>query len=284
MRSMDSILHDEPSVHTLPDGPESDSLPEEHVAEVKADKGETPAKVEAKASTKPEPETGDGGDPEDADSDPIDQSVEGLKKAISAVRGDKRKMRKKWQETQRRVDQLEGQLAAFQQMGARREPEPKAEPAAKGPDFYASPEEYISAKEKALQAHVEHRDFQTRANISEALLSEQHEDYEAAKAAFVKAAQSAPWLWQQVTADVLPARVVYREGKKLLGGGVSEVEAKLQAEIAELKAKMAGGEAEQAAKAPSRPIPKSNASARGTGAGAKKAWSGPRSLNEIIGH
>ena len=293
MRSMDSILADEPSVHTLPDGPQSDSAPEpvEPRAEPRRVEKTEPDKV--KASAKPATETVEDDD-EGEENDPVDQSLEGLKKALTAVRGDKRTMRKKWREaerkaedTARRIAQLEGQLTAYQQIGAR--PAQSNEPAKPQlPDFYGNPEEHLSAREKVLREEMKKaiRDevgFEIRANISEALLTEQNSDYEDAKRAFMLAAQSDSNLWQKVAADPMPARVVYREGKKLLGNHVSEREAQLQAELDELKAKMAGGSVETSR--PSvKPIPKSIASARGTGNGVPQAWNGPRSMKDILGH
>ena len=286
MRSMDSILADEPSLHTLPDGPKSDSSPRETAEPksepVKSERTE-PTKIEARTATETVVDDDDEGEEPN-----VDQSLEGLKKALTAVRGDKRTMRKKWREaekraedTARRIAQLEGQITAYSSMGPRQD-ERKAEPV-KGPDFYGSPEEYIAHQQKALREQFREEQFRRDATRSERRFRRDHQDYEEAKAAFVRAAQGNPQVWQAVIDDPDPAEVVYSEGKKILRGGVSESESQLRAELAELKAKVASGSVETS-RAPARPIPKSIAGARGTGNGVPQAWSGPRSMKEILGH
>ena len=287
---MDSILADEPSIHTLPDGPQSDSA-SERAEEPRSEtsKGETPKVVEAKASAKPVADRATDDDADDEAEPDVDQSLEGLKKALTAVRGDKRTMRKKWreaerkaEETARRIAQLEGQLTAYSQIGARQSEQPKAEPP-KGPDFYGSPEEYIAHREKALRESFRDEQFRRDATRSEKRLRREREDYEEAKAAVLNAHGAASPFWSRLIDDPDPADVLYEEGKKLLRGGVSEREAQLQAELDELKAKQASGVV-ATPKPPARPIPKSIAGARGTGNGVPKQWDGPRSMKDILGH
>ena len=303
---MDSILSDEPSVHTLPDGPESDSSPAP-AAEPKPElsEGETPEPAAAKVSTKPVTAKVADDDEGDEVDDPVDQSLEGLKKALTAVRGDKRTMRKKWREaekraedTARRIAQLEGQITAYSQMGTR-QPEPAAKTeAAKAPDFYGSPEEHLSFRENrlisrlqadqsALRDQVQSEQFRRDATRSERRMRRDFQDYDEAKAAFYAVVKDgkAPALVQKMMEDPDPADVVYEEGKRLLRGGKSERETELEAKLAEYEAKAASS-AVQAAETPkphARPIPKSIASARGSGNGVPKAWNGPRSAKEIYG-
>jgi hypothetical protein len=214
MRSMDSILADEPSVHTLPEADESDSLPA----------GGSDAPQQAGEGVKHEPAaakqpTKEGGDDE-ADEGPDPTDLTGFKRALAAARGDKRKMRKQWQEAEKRLARLEGQLAAHQ-AGAT---QPKQEQAAPKPEdldeefFGKGPGAYISAREQAIREEMQAQLFRQRAEFDEAIIRDQHEDYEDAKAAFAQAAAQAPWLWQQVQSSARPALTVYKEGKRLLVG------------------------------------------------------------------
>lgn len=291
IRSMDSILADEPSVHTLPVSAESDSPSEpEAAAEVETSTSKAPVSVKTKAGTKPNTVTVAADDADDeGDPDPNDRSVEGLRTALTAVRGDKRKLKKQWKETEKRAEEasrriahLEGQIAALSQRGAQK-PDAKEQPAKKArPDFYGDPEAHISARETELREELAAKQFQRDATRSERAMKRQHEDYDDAKAAFLAEVQRKPYLWQQVADDPDPAEVVYEEGRKLLGGTqTSDEVAQLKARIAELEA--APASSGTAAPKPTRPpIPKSNAAARGTGNGAQKTWQGPRRFEELF--
>jgi len=279
MKSMDDILADEPKLENLPEGPE----------EPKVAASETPAPVEAK---KVDPKADDDSE---EDVEQVDQSLDGLKRALAAARGDKRKARKRWQETEKQLAMVQGQLAALQQMGSR----PPETTAAKVPDatdietdFYGKPIEYLNKRDAALKAEIEAAKNEIRtehvknaANRSERNAKTKYQDYEEAKAAFMQVASQPEnaWMWQPVFADPdVSAEVVYREGKRLLGGGASEVESQLQAKIAELEAKISeisGGNSQ----APAKTIPpRSTAGARGSGIGSQREWSGPHSMDEIL--
>lgn len=300
---MDSILSDEPSVHTLPDSAESES-PSEKVAEPApepASEGEKPKPaVEVKASAKPvTAKVTDDDEDDEADDPAVEQNLEGLKRSLAASRGDKRKLKKQWREAEKRVEdtarqiaELKGQLTAFQQMG-QRQVEPKVEEP-KLPDFFGAPEEHLTQREKilreqfladqkSLREQVREEQFKRDATRSERRMSKEHEDYNEAKAAFMAAVPNDPRLWSMVLEDPEPAEVVYAEGKRLLRGGKSEREAELEAKLAELEAKASGSVTETAKPVARPPIPKSIAGARGTGNSIKQAWSGPRSSKEIYG-
>lgn len=319
---MDSILSDEPSIHTLPDGNASEKRAEpssEPVAEPveTSEASETPAeKVEAQGQ-KPATVTVADDDDDDKD-DPVDQSLEGLRKALTAVRGDKRKARKQWREAEKRAEEaaksaaetarrlaaLEGQLAVYQQMGARPQAPAEVPKPEQLPDFFGDPDAHLTAREKRIRDEIrEAREsmkaetFKRDADRSERRLRREYQDYDEAKTAFMRAVLDErgqirdPRLWSLVTDDPEPAEVVYTEGKKLLRGGKPESEAKMEAEIAELKAQLASQSGRSVASveqprsaAQPKPVPKpSIASARGTGNGVPKAYAGPRSTREIFG-
>lgn len=304
-KDMSEILkRDSSSVHNLPEGPASDS-PAETAGSVEVETqpaAVTPKVEEAPAGAKPGAVTAQADEDDPADKvEPVDLS--GYKTALAAVRGDKRKLKKQWRDVEgklsdaeKRIAVMEGQIRAYSQMGAQRQPEketPRQDPQPEKVDFYGNPEGFIAQREAALRAEhkaaleeIRSERLKERMNDSEEDMREKHEDYEVAKAAFAKAAEKEPWLWQKVGASRRPAKVVYEEGRKLLGGDQSTLEAenaKLKAELDALRANPAA--ASQPKAAPQRPItpPQSNASARGTGNGVKATWQGPRPAESIYG-
>jgi hypothetical protein len=287
-RTMDEILAPEE-----PHEPQGDAAtPAETEAEpTPSETLEVEAKPESSAA-KPTETAGDDGDQE-----PVPDDLTGLKKALSAARGDRRKVRKQWQEAELRLAKLEGHFQALHQMGARQQPEQVRQPEVpKIPDFFAAPEDHLTHREQVLRAQLKAeleteasrlRDEQFRRDAvrSEKRMRKEAQDYDEARTAVLRAHGSNSQFWSQLLNEPDPAEVVYEEGKRILRGGISEREAKLQAEIEELRAKMAvgGGSASQSVQsAPRQPIPKSIAGARGVGAGTQRAWSGPRSLDEIL--
>ena len=122
MRSMGSILSDEPSLHTLPEGPEGEPSSEPGT-ETEAEQGATPEPAEAKkADAKPKQEAKPAVGDDDDESDKLEpRDLEGFKKALAAARGDKRKERKKWQEAERKLAEFEGRHRALEQMQQRQQ-------------------------------------------------------------------------------------------------------------------------------------------------------------------
>lgn len=281
MSLSDSMFDRESSVHNLPDeAPKRDAPePQERLSELPETNEEVakPDVDKQAASAK--------GEVDDEDSDIEPSELEGYKKALKAARGDKRKMRKAWQEADRKLAEFEGRMAAMSQM-QQHQGKPQEPVGPQHPDFYADPEAHLTAMERSLMASIEDRDFRSRANMSEELISEKHEDYDQAKRAFISVASQPgnQWMWNQVTSSALPAKIVYREGKKLLGGGPDEEIKKLRQEIEQLKSGRSGSvESDDGDEAPVRSIPKSIAGARGSGASAKESWAGPRTAKEIFG-
>ena len=155
---MDSILSNDIKAQPLPDGPESDSSSPSKTDASGVDKqakaeAEKP-KVEPQAKPGKTPET-DGDETED---EHVPDDLDGIKRALAAARGDKRKARKKWQETEQQLAELRGKLAVYQQgqrpMPGQPQPQQATPEGPKGPtddEFYAAgPVGFITQREQEL--------------------------------------------------------------------------------------------------------------------------------------
>lgn len=286
---MDSILADEPSVHTLPEGGESDSQPAAESAEPKVevadkDKGETPAPVAA--AKEPEKAADD-----DADEGPMPADLEGFKKALAAARGDKRKARKQWQEAERKLAMFEGQISVLRQQpqAAQQKPaEPKPEDIAS--KYWEDPIAFVQSAIKSSVPDVDAVAARTRADVSEFYARQAHADYEERKAYFQERASKDPELWREIFASPAPAESLYQKAAAMQEREEFEKNpnAWREAELEKLRVQLLGVPSDKtetvAPKPAPKPIPKSIATARGSGAGVSQAWSGPRSLDQILGH
>lgn len=286
-RSMDSILSDEPSVHTLPESRDSapESEREESTETTKASESE-PEKVAAnpaKAATENVKVEAHNGDDEEQEHVPDD--LAGLKRALAAARGDKRKARKQWQETERAMAELRGRLSAMEQPRT-----PAAQPKQPQP-IDLNDETFFGQGPAAVKAYVEHqirtvRDEQRaqRLSYSEAAARERHQDFQEVFSDFQKFAQSQPHLWQQMEASHDPGEFVYRTGKTFRElQGVNNIEDLRQKIEAEVRAKLQAEQSQQPAHQNQTPTPpRSIASARGTGSAASPQWTGPRAMEEIL--
>ncbi len=277
---MDSILSDEPSVHSLPDDA-GQSAPEAAEPEET-----TTDKVEAAPEEAPKPAETAGDD--DSDDGPEPTDFDGFKRAMAAVRGDKRKLKTKWQEVEKQNARLEGELAALRRQGT--QPAVRPEPEAAKPGFWDSdPEKYIQERLKSELDSFQKQSRSLMIERDERAMRRQHTDYEEVSNAFSAAAQNNPQLLAAFRADPDPVGFAYEQGKQLMrlqhhgATSVTELEAKIRAEVtAELESKRS--EPSEPQRQPARPpIPKSIAGSRGSGAGIPAAWSGPRSLNQILG-
>lgn len=287
-RSMDSILSDEPSVHTLPESRDSAPEPEreESTETAKASESE-PEKVaanpatESAANAKPEAHNGDDEEPEHVPDD-----LAGLKRALAAARGDKRKARRQWQDTEKAMAELRGRLSAMEQPRTPAQPQPKAPQ-----QIDLNDETFFGQGPAAVKAYVEHqirtvRDEQRsqRLGYSEAAARERHQDFQEVFSDFQKFAQSQPHLWQQMEASHDPGEFVYRTGKTFRElQGVNNIEDLRQKIEAEVRAKMQAEQSQQPAHQNQTPTPpRSIASARGTGSASSQQWTGPRAMEDIL--
>lgn len=294
MRSMSEILADEPSLHKLPDSEEGDPPAE---ADQGADEGggATPEPAAAKKpESKPKQQAKPAADDDD-ESDKIEPGdFAGALKALKAVRGDKRKERNKWHEAERKLAELQGRHQALEQM--QRQPPPQAQGEAPDPDdeFYKlGPGRYYETREQAKAAKSWTRDVLDRRELMLAT----RDDFADAEKAFMQAAQANPVLGRTFNEQPTPTHAVlyaYQHGKQMLqvqqygANTVDELREAIRAEErARMEAEMAPGgaapEAEESTPRPTaKPIPRSIASARGSGAVVTKAWSGPRPMADIL--
>lgn len=286
-RSMDSILADEPSVHTLPESRDSapESEREESTETTKAHESE-PEKVAtnpAKATTETVKAEAHNGDDEEHEHVPDD--LAGLKRALAAARGDKRKARRQWQDTEKAMAELRGRLSAMEQPRT-----PAAQPKQPQP-IDLNDETFFGQGPAAVKAYVEHqirtvRDEQRsqRLSYSEAAARERHQDFQEVFSDFQRFAQSQPHLWQQMEASHDPGEFVYRTGKTFRElQGVNNIDDLRQKIEAEVRAKMQAEQSQQPAHQNQTPTPpRSIASARGTGSAASPQWTGPRAMEDIL--
>lgn len=288
---MDSILSDEPSQGAAPEvSGESESLStRSELPDTEESASETPAPEPVKAvakAEKPEPQQAQGDEAEDEGPDPVD--VAGYKKALAAARGDKRKARKAWQEAERKLAHLEGQITALQQQRQQVKPVEEAKPDDPDTDFFGNPVGFVTKQVGSVQQQIEQAMFQQRLAISIRTMREKHQDFGQAESAFMQAAQKDPRLVEQLRAHEFPAEFAYQIGKLHLeaaeiGGDIGAWKERERQRIRdELQAEMGGAQPQH--KPAAKPIPpKSIASARGTGAGVTQQWAGPRPLSEILG-
>lgn len=270
---------------------ESDKVSDSPAEETPAENPEV--EVEAKGEEEPPPEseaeTPEGEEtPPEAEAEPEEpESPEKLLNTVRATREerDTEKKRRKEAEAEAResaikIAALEARVNTIQEMGGVPKKDPESGPDDYEQQFWNDPVKFMRERDALRDKQIKDADFNTRARVSEHLVSKQHDDYEEAKEAFMEAAGKPEnaWMAQQVVQAEFPAEILYAEGKKLLGGGESDTEevAQLKAQIEELKAAQTNGK-------PAPPtIPKSNAGSRGSGASPKKEWTGPRAFENVF--
>lgn len=285
---MDSILSDEPSVHSLPESDSPPSAAEEPVS-TKAD-----TKPDAAQQATPPNPAGKAGDVDGDDEPdaPIPDNLEEIKKALAAERKDGRRSRKERKESDRRIAMLEGELQAFKQQRASQaqpaKPEPKPEELEA--EIYKDLPGYLQRQRQQMQQEFEQKTLATRLQLSEAMARRAHTDFDEKIAAVKEAAAGNPMLVQYAFQQPDPAEYLYRTGAKLLldkeiGDDPAAYRQRLEAEVrAKIEAEMAAnGITTPTTQAPTKPSPtKSIAGSRGNGAGVTQAWSGPRSLEDVL--
>lgn len=257
-----------------------------------------PVAVE-KAAKPAEPQ----GEADEEKEEPLPNDVVALQKTVLAIRGDRRRDRKKWREVEERFSKgieeerrqreevsrerarLEGELTALRQLAPKQQQsaqEKAADPAdafwQKGPDVY------ISEREQQLmqrfQSELAERD--KRELLRErARFRGQHEDFESAEQAFVQAAKANPALFAKAEQSGDAFAYIYQHGKEIQRlreygdvASFSDLEAKIRAKI---ETELKGGQPAAASQPTARTLPsKSIAGARGSSVGITKEWSGPR--------
>ena len=280
---MDSILSDESSEQPPPD----DALSGGEQADDLAGDGATPEPAKTKAEPKdPAATVGD----DDSDDGPMPADLSGFKRALAATRGDKRKARKSWQEAERKLAVLEGELNVLRRQPQRGEPESR--PAAPSREdlenkYWEDPVAFTQSLVRRSVPDVDAVSVRNRADISEYYARQSHADYDEQLAWFRERVAKDPTLMQGIFESPAPAEALYSRVKTLREREEFEKdpEAWREAERSKIRAELdadPSGTTEQR-QAPARTtIPKSLAGVRGNGAGVKSQWAGPRSLDDIL--
>jgi len=316
MRSMDEILSSATAKTEATGGGVAAAVAEplEPTVPEKADAGEKPAdaKTNTTIESKPAPDKKDPVDAhEDAEDEHVPDNLDGLKKALGAARGDKRKARKAYREVETQLAELKGRITAYESQLQRQvaSPPPPApvKPEEKAPppditddDFYLKGpktiKDYVEHKFGALEgrlnetrAEYDRRVQEIRTEISRESARRRHSDYDEVTASFQ--GKEPPYVAQDILASPDPAERLYEYAKAFREfsgvGSVDAFRAKIEADV---RSKI---EAEYAAKiqtvapqhqAPRPPVPQQSlAGVRGNGSGKPAVWSGPSPIEQIVG-
>lgn len=184
--------------------------------------------------------------------------------------------RRKRQDYEKRLAELEQRILASQQPPRQEQPTQQA-------DWWADPESAAAM----MQQETRYAIFETRLSLGEELMAAKP-DYETAKAAFIEAAQADMSLAQKMVKSSNPAKFVYEQGRKIsamkeIGDDPVSYRAKIEAEV---RASM-GQQPASFQQTPKAPAPKSLAGTTSTAArdpqGRFASSSGPASLEDILG-
>lgn len=216
--------------------------------------------------------------------------IAGLKSALDKERDRASKFEKDFKKSERARQQEAATLR--RELDALRAAAPKPDPKSIEDEFWSgSPPEFVNKRLSEVEQRFEERLTRERVESSKELARDKYEDFDDVEAAFMEAAAKDQSLWNGVLDSRLPALVVYKKGKQLLSGAVNAPEsriAKLEAEIAELRAGRDGGQTSEAAETAAAPaqkpsIPKSNVGVRGSGVGKTTTWTGPTPIESVFG-
>ncbi len=184
--------------------------------------------------------------------------------------------RRKRQDYERRLADMERQIQASRQPQRQEAPPPAA-------DWWTDPEG--AARQMQQQQHFAM--FETRLALGEEIMA-QRQDYEAAKAAFVEAATADPSLAHKMVQHANPAKFVYEQGRKIhamreIGDDPASYRARIEAEI---RAQISGQQPAPVQQPPRAPAPKSLAGQTSTARDSQGRFApsnGPASLEDILG-
>lgn len=281
-------LYDQPSSEPKAEEPEREApAPEASAKPVETPASEKPAgeKPEAQQVAKPVEKAED-----ESDQEHVPDDLDGLKRALAAARGDKRKARKSWQETERKLAELEGKLAVYQQHGVQPRQSQEPQPTPQAPDL----DDLNIFDPKAIKGFVEHQIARGVGTVEQrwfernrSAARERHPDFDDLEKDFLEAVKFNPGLGDQADNSPDPAEFAYKTAKTLREmrgvNSMDDLKAKIRAELeAEIKAAQ-GQQVPQAPipQTPAKPqIPKSLASVRGTGVGIKPEWR-PHTADEL---
>jgi hypothetical protein len=181
--------------------------------------------------------------------------------------------RRRRQEAERQLQELQQQLAAAQQP-----PQP-------APSIWEDEEGALRHfGSQVVDVATQQATFNARLDMSEMLVRQQNSDFEEIKGRFLEMMRENPVLQQQALSDAHPWNFAYQYVKKAdrvkeLGAvDVADLEAKLREKIkAELQA-----EAVQAVASPAPVVPPTLSTERNVGSRTGPAWSGPTPLADVL--
>lgn len=248
-RSLDELLGDEPAAEVI-DTPQ-ETAPVEEV----------PTETEAEARARDEKgRFAPKGETEDAP--PASDPAKGLEAGISAER-------KKRQEAEAEAARIRAELEAL-----KNPPQPAAPP----PDIWENTEGWQQHfGSQVISAAAQNSNL----NMSEMLARDKFEDFDEVKAEFLALAEQNPALRQQALSDPHPWRKAYQIAKnartmnELGATDLDQLRAKMREEV---MAEMAASAVPQGTAL----IPPTLSNERNVGNRSGPAWSGPRSLDDIL--
>ncbi len=220
---------------------------------------------------------------------PVDP-IAGLKSALDKERDRASRFEKDWKKSERTRQQSEAALR--RELEQLRASAPKPDPKAVEDEFWSSsPPEFVNKRLSEVEQRFEQRLVRERVESSKEYARDRYEDFEDVEATFLEAAAKDPSLWNGVNESQAPALMVYKRGKQLMAGPVNDPTsrlAKLEAEIAELRAGRDGGQTDAGTETVAAPahkpsIPKSNVGVRGSGVGKSTSWAGPTPIENVFG-
>lgn len=267
-KGIDELLSDEPVEEVVTEQPEPE-VTEEAAPETEGQPRGPDGKFAPKQTGVEEPKAEQ---PEVAAEPPsADQLPREVYEPLKAVRNENK--------------ELKQQLEAIQQQMARQQvqPQQQAQPEQTG-DFWEDPQGFLARQfdqfGQSMMQRFQQQQVVERIEASEAAAKAKHADYDDAFRAFQQAAMANPTLVQQMTAANDPAEFAYSKGKSALEleryGSVDEL----------LKAERAKWEAEIKAAAPQPAVPAFPSTTAADGSVAARsgpAWSGPPSINDLLG-
>jgi len=308
-RTLEQILTDKPPSPPAAGTPETDAPmtgdgnSEGQTSADEAGEGEKPKPPpETSSSPARPPAKGEEAEDDEPPEPPTPDHVEGLRRALDASRGDKRKFRKKWQETERQLAEVQGVLKAYQQQLQTTRQAPPAPPAVqespKEPtddDLWSvGPAKYIAQRERAQREQVTGEIERALMDAGKDLQRSLHDDFDDTLKELVAQAGQNQAIARQLDAELASVPPIQRAGvaynyaktfAQVQGvGSIEELEARVEARVrAKIAAEQQAAQPPESPATPARPPPKSIAGARGNGVGKPREWKGPRTLKEILG-
>lgn len=223
--------------------------------------------------------------------EPVDP-IAGLKSALDKERERATKFEKETKAEKRERQRITQETAALrQELQALRATVNRPDPKVVEDEFYGGPTSFVAKQVSEAKAEFHRALVSERVESSRELARDRYEDFDEIEASFIEAARKDSSLLEGLAESRQPALLAYKRGKQLLAGAESAPDsriAKLEAEIAELRAGRDGGQTSAAAETAAAPaqkpsIPKSNVGLRSTAVGKATSWAGPTPIDNVFG-